>query len=114
MTTEISDQYAAAWIEARGRIQVNAGYSPQYSPMVRVVSIDATLTSALQEHFGAGECDYFNPIRSPHMTLFTWQVRGTPAVEALRRTIPFMVTDLRGDAERAVEREERKAQRATA
>jgi len=109
MTTQITDDYAAAWIEARGRIQVNSGNSPRFSPMVRVIAIDPALPNALREHFGGGDLDYFSPLRSPHMTLYTWEIRGAPAVEALRRTIPHMVTDLREDAERAVEREEQKA-----
>src|SRR5215207_7001059 len=101
--TQISDAYAAAWIEARGSIEDKGG-SPQYNPMVTVVSVGRDVTRALREQFGGGKLDYFSPRSSPHMTLYTWKIRGTPAVDALRRTIPHMITDLRDDAEDAVER----------
>jgi len=108
MTT--TDEYAAAWIEARGRLQTNAGSTEaHYRPTIRVVSVDPGVPEALKEHFGSGELNYFVPRSAPHMTLYTWQVRGTPAVKALRRTAPHMITDLREDAERALEREEQKA-----
>jgi hypothetical protein len=105
MPPQITDEYAAAWIEARGRLQTDAGSNgDNRRPSIRVISLDPIVTEALAEHFDTGELGSFNPKHSPHMTLYTWQVRNVLAYDVLRRTVPYMITDLRDHAEYVLER----------
>src|SRR5215211_2397369 len=76
MTHEINDQYAAAWIEARGQVQTNDGGVGQQRPQVRVTAIDPAVPEALCEFYGLGKLDTFNPRTNPRLTLHVWQVRG--------------------------------------
>ena len=103
MTHEITDEYAAGWIEARGRLQINAGSSSR--PTIRVISVYPEIPDMLLEHFGGGDLDYFHPKSAPHMTLYVWQARGVLALDVLQRTAPHMVTELREEAERVLERQ---------
>jgi hypothetical protein len=100
----ISDEYAAASIEARGQVQTNVGGVGRSRAQVRVTAIDSTVPDALAEYFGLGKIDTFNPRTAPHLTLYGWQVRGKAAAEVLERTAPYMVSDIRRDVEYILER----------
>src|SRR5215216_7020312 len=104
MTNEISDQYAAAWIEARGQVQTNVGGVGRSRPQVRVTALDPAVPDALAEYSGLGKKDTFNPRTAPHLTLYVWQVRGKAAAEVLERAAPYMVSDIRRDVEYILER----------
>ena len=73
MTNEITDQYAAAWIEARGQVQTNVGGVGRSRPQVRVAALDPAVPDALAKYFGLGKTDTFNPRTAPHLTLYVWQ-----------------------------------------
>jgi hypothetical protein len=103
---EISDQYAAGWIEARGRLQTNVGGRERvYRPQIRVTSTTLVVTEALQEHFGLGKTETFTPRKAPNLTLYAWEVRGPAAIETLERTVPYMISDIREHVEYILERE---------
>ena len=102
--TIISDEYAAASIEARGQVQTNVGGVGRSRPQVRVTALDPTVPNALAEYFGLGKTDTFNPRTAPHLTLYVWQVRGKAAAEVLERTAPYMVSEMRRDCEYILER----------
>jgi hypothetical protein len=104
MTHEINDQYAAAWIEARGQVQTNDGGVGQQRPQVRVTAIDPAVPEALCEFYGLGKLDTFNPRTNPRLTLHVWQVRGRGALDVLERTVLYMVSDIRRDVEYILER----------
>ena len=102
--TIISDEYAAASIEARGQVQTNVGGVGRSRAQVRETAIDPTVPDALAEYFGLGKKDTFTPRTAPHLTLYVWQVRGKAAAEVLERTVPYMVSDIRRDVEYILER----------
>jgi hypothetical protein len=104
MTNEITDQYAAAWIEARGQVQTNVGGVGRSRPQVRVTAVDPAVPDALAEYFGLGKTDTFNPRTAPHLTLYAWQVRGKAAAKVLERTVPYMVSEMRRECEYILER----------
>jgi hypothetical protein len=104
MTNEITDQYAAAWIEARGQVQTNVGGVGRSRPQVRVTALDPAVPDALAEYFGLGKTDTFNPRTAPRLTLYVWQVRGKAAAYVLERTVPYMVSEMRRDCEYILER----------
>lgn len=91
MVKEITDQYAAAWIEARGQVQTNVGGVGRSRPQMRVTALDPAVPDALAEYFGLGKIDTFTPRTAPHLTLYVWQVRGKAAAEVLERAAPYMV-----------------------
>jgi hypothetical protein len=82
--TTISDEYAAAWIEAPGQVQQKAGGVGRARPQVRVTAVDPADPEALREYLGCGKLDTFTPRKTPHLTLHVWQVRGQAAPEAWR------------------------------
>src|SRR5829696_7267559 len=104
MTHAISDEYAAAWIEARGQVQTNVGGVGRQRPQVRVTAVDPAVPEARCEFYGVGKLDTFTPRTAPHLTLYVWQVRGKAAAEVLERTVPYMVSDIRRDVEYILER----------
>ena len=104
MVKKITDQYAAAWIEARGQVQTNVGGVGRSRPQVRVTALDPAVPGALAEYFGLGKTETFNPRTAPHLTLYVWQVRGKAAANVLERTVPYMVSDIRRDVEYILER----------
>jgi hypothetical protein len=61
MIKEITDQYAAAWIEARGQVQTNVGGVGRSRPQVRVTAVDPAVPEALCEFYDAGKLDTFTP-----------------------------------------------------
>jgi hypothetical protein len=61
MIKEITDQYAAAWIEARGQVQTNVGCVGRRRPQVRVTAVDPAVPEALCEFYDAGKLDTFTP-----------------------------------------------------
>jgi hypothetical protein len=63
MTNEITNQYAAAWIEARGQVQTNVGGVGRSRPQVRVTAVDPAVPEALCEFYGVGKLDTFTPER---------------------------------------------------
>ena len=65
--TNISDEYAAAWIEARGQVQQNAGGVGRVRPQVRVSAVDPAVPEALHEFYGVGKLDTFNPRTNPRL-----------------------------------------------
>jgi hypothetical protein len=97
--TTISDEYAAAWIEAPRQVQQKAGGVGRARPQVRVTAVDPADPEALREYFGCGKLDTFTPRTAPHLTLYVWQVRGKAAAEVLERTVPYMMSDIRRDVE---------------
>src|SRR5829696_8625131 len=100
----ISDEYAAASIEARGQVQTNIGGVGRSRPQMRVTALDPAVPDALAEYFGLGKKDTFHPRTAPHLTLYGWQVRGKAAAEVLERAAPYMVSDIRRDVEYILER----------
>jgi hypothetical protein len=102
--TIISDEYAAAWIEARGQVQTNVGGVGRSRPQVRVTALDPAVPDALAEYFGLSKIDTFTPRTAPHLTLYVWQVRGKAAAKVLERFVPYMVSDIRRDVEYILER----------
>src|SRR5829696_6297077 len=94
-TMEISDQYAAGLIEARGRMRKDS--RGRHTPPRTEVSVlvgDKQMPEALQEHFEAGAVDPYRPRNNPQRELWFWMVRGA-ATRRLERTVPYMVGYLR-------------------
>ena len=87
--TIISDEYAAASIEARGQVQTNMGGVGRSRAQMRVTALDPAVPDALAEYFGLGKIDTFNPRTAPDLTLYVWQVRG----KAAARTRPTQSYD---------------------
>ena len=104
MMFEINNQYAAAWIEARGQVQTNVGGVGRQRPQVRVTAVDPAVPEARCEFYGVGKLDTFTPRTAPHLTLYVWQVRGKAAAEVLERTVPYMVSEMRRDCQYILER----------
>ena len=102
--TIISDEYAAASIEARGQVQTNMGGVGRSRAQMRVTALDPAVPDALAEYFGLGKIDTFTPRTAPHLTLYVWQVRGKAAAGVLERAAPYMVSNLRRDVEYILER----------
>ena len=96
----ITDQYAAACIETRGRMRKDS--RGRHTPPRTEVSVlvgDKQLAEALREHFDAGQIEPFRPRSNPQLELWFWTVKGAAANRALERTAPYMVGYLRESAE---------------
>jgi hypothetical protein len=97
---EISDQYAAGLIEARGRMRKDSrGRHTPPRTEVSVLLADKQTAEALQEHFEAGDVTPYLPRSNPQLELWFWTVRGAAARRTLERTAPYMVGYLRESAE---------------
>jgi hypothetical protein len=105
MTTQNTDEYAAACIEMRGRLQTNQGGSQRpYRPMVTVHCSDRRIAQALCAHFDLGNIDSFHPVSNPRMAVFVWSIKGAGCVEVLKRTAPHMLGDIGDHTEYILER----------
>jgi hypothetical protein len=106
MTKEMSDQYAAGIIEARGRLQTNQGGTRRpYRPMVTVHIADYRIVQALREHFDCGALDSFRPVSNPHLQIHVWSVKGAGAVGVLERIVPYMIGEVGEHVEYILERD---------
>jgi hypothetical protein len=88
-TKQMTDEYAAACSETRGRLQTKQGGSRRpYRPMVTVHCSDRRIAQALCAHFDLGNIDSFHPVSNPRMAVFVWSIKGAGCVEVLKRTAP--------------------------
>jgi hypothetical protein len=106
MAQKMTDSYAAAMLEARGRLQTNNGGTRRdYRPLVSITFADPDIARAFREHMGAGTIETFNPHSNPTMELHAWRCRGVQAVGVLERLTPHMLGVLREHAEYIIERD---------
>jgi hypothetical protein len=97
---EMTDQCAAAWVEARGRLCPSDGASRRgFRPTLSVTSVDKEIIERLRDHFGLGKVDSFRPVGNPSLELHSWSMRGPAVIEVLERVTPHMLGGLREDAE---------------
>jgi hypothetical protein len=88
-TKQMTDEYAAACSETRGRLQTKQGGSRRpYRPMVTVHCSDRRIAQALCAHFDLGNIVSFHPVSNPRMAVFVWSIKGAGCVEVLKRTAP--------------------------
>jgi hypothetical protein len=101
---ELTDQYAAAAVELRGRLRTNVGGSQRdYRPGLSVTSVDKDLIEQLCDYFGLGTVDSFCPVRNPSVEVYAWNTRGPATIEGLERVTPHMIGSLREHAEYSLE-----------
>ncbi len=97
---EITDQYAAAAIDLRGRLQTNVGGTQRnYRPGLSVTSVEREIVEALRDHFDLGAVTSFFSTKLPDLEIFAWNVRGPAAIKVLERVTPHMVGSLKEHAQ---------------
>jgi hypothetical protein len=107
MAAQITDEYAAGIIEARGKLYTNTGGTQRrYRPKIDVYLLDHRVAQVLLHHFACGKVAVGSPSHAPNSRVYVWTVKGAGAVGVLERTAPYMVGDVGQHAEFILERDQ--------
>jgi hypothetical protein len=107
MTTKpISDEYAAALIEAHGMLRTNTGGRQRpYRPNVTISTPDPHVAQALRG-WGGGKLDIYSPKYDPDKVMYSWTCRGQAAVRVLQAITPYLVGDKASHAKHILQRQQ--------
>ena len=79
------EAYIAGIIDGEGSISIR----PNGHPTLIVVNTDRTVMELLASWAGFGNIRERD--RSPHKTIFQWELSGEKAQQVLRRVLPFLI-----------------------